>query len=171
MIEGCKHRSHKAQQALYELYAGKMLGVCLRYVHCRETARDLLHDGFVTVFSKIDDFRGDGSFDGWVRRIFVTTSLGYLRKNSNWSDVEDERALNNLQSEEISVLDKISANELLEIMGRMPEKYRAVLNLYAIEGYSHHEISDMTGISENTSRSQYSRARAILLKLMSDGAR
>ncbi len=155
-----------ALRVLYERYADRMLGVCYRYVGDRDTARDLLHDGFVTVFTKIADFRGDGAFEGWLRRIFVTTSLGYLRKNVNLRDPGPVDEMYDLRSDEVGVLERMSARELLEIIGKMPEGYRTVLNLYAVEGYSHREIAELLGISEATSRSQYMRARGHLKKTL-----
>ncbi len=145
-----------------------MFGVCCRYVRDRETARDLLHDGFVTVFTKIGEFRGEGAFEGWLRRIFVNTALGFLRKNENWKEltVADER--HEWAEEEIGALEKLSAQELLEKIGNLPEGYRTVLNLYAIEGFSHKEIAELLNISENTSRSQYMRARNHLKKSLEE---
>ncbi len=166
LIEKCRGGESKALRTLYERYADKMLGVCFRYAGDRDTARDLLHDGFVTLFTKIGDFRGDGSFEGWMRRIFVTTCLGYLRKNSNGAADRSLDGGYEPGDPEPSALERLSATELLRLIGRMPEGYRTVLNLYAIEGYSHREIAELLGISENTSRSQYARAKACLRKAM-----
>ena len=162
LIERCQKGDGKAMKYLYEHYADKMLGVCYRYVNDRDTARDLLHDGFVTVFTKISDFRGDGAFEGWLRRIFVNTALGFLRKNANLNDSRQVDDMFDLSENGASVLEKMSAAELLETIGRMPDGYRTVLNLYAVEGYSHKEIADLLNISENTSRSQYARAKSYL---------
>ncbi|MDR0954426.1 MAG: sigma-70 family RNA polymerase sigma factor [Rikenellaceae bacterium] len=164
-IKRCQQGDAKALKEIYERYATQMLGVCYRYVNNRETARDLLHDGFITVFTKIGDFRGEGSFEGWLRRIFVTTSLGYLRKNANFQ--EDARPVDemyDLRHDGASALEAMSAQELVETIGQMPDGYRTVLNLYAVEGYSHKEIAELLHISEATSRSQYSRARTFLQK-------
>ncbi len=166
LIEGCKRGDAKALKQLYETFAGKMFGVCYRYAGNRETARDLLHDGFVTLYTKIGDFRGDGSFEGWVRRIFVTTALGYLRKNGSVWDERPADEMYGLQGDEPSALERLSAEDLLRVIGRLPAGYRTVLNLYAVEGYSHREIAEMLHISENTSRSQYSRARSQLCRLL-----
>lgn len=162
LIKRCQQGDGKALKYLYERYADKMLGVCYRYVNDRDTARDLVHDGFVTVFTKISDFRGDGAFEGWLRRIFVNTALGYLRKNANFNDPRQVDEIYDLKENGASALENISAGELLEMIGRMPDGYRTVLNLYAVEGYSHKEIADLLNISENTSRSQFSRAKASL---------
>jgi RNA polymerase sigma-70 factor (ECF subfamily) len=165
LIERCRQGEGKALKTLYERYADRMLGVCFRYVADRDTARDLLHDGFVTLFTRIGDFRGEGSFEGWMRRIFVTTALSYLRRNGNgavdrWSEAHDPG------DPEASALEQLSAAELLKLIGCMPEGYRTVLNLYAVEGYTHREIAELLGISENTSRSQYARAKTCLRKAM-----
>lgn len=167
LIRRCRAGEGPAMKHLYERYAGRMLGVCCRYVRDRETARDLLHDGFVTVFTKIADFRGEGAFEGWLRRIFVTTALGYLRKNANLFEAHgSERA--EIPDREIGALEKMSAQELLERIGRMPEGYRTVLNLYAVEGYSHREIAELLNISENTSRTQYMRAKNHLRRALDE---
>jgi RNA polymerase sigma-70 factor (ECF subfamily) len=166
LIERCRQGDRKALKTLYERYADRMLGVCFRYVNDRDTARDLLHDGFVTLFTKIGDFRGEGSFEGWTRRIFVTTCLGYLRKNSSAAAERPLDLRGEPEGPEASVLEQLSAGELLRLIGGLPEGYRTVLNLYAIEGYSHREIAELLGISENTSRSQYARAKTCLRKAM-----
>ncbi len=166
LIEKCRQGEGKALKTLYERYADRMLGVCFRYVNDRDTARDLLHDGFVTLFTKIGDFRSEGSFEGWMRRVFVTTCLGYLRKNSTGAALRVPDEWCEPGAAEVSALEKLSADELLRLIGALPEGYRTVLNLYAVEGYSHREIADMLGISENTSRSQYARAKACLKKAM-----
>ncbi|MCD7964105.1 MAG: sigma-70 family RNA polymerase sigma factor [Rikenellaceae bacterium] len=164
LIEKSKKGDSYAFSRIYEKYAPQMLGICKRYVNDPDTAHDLLHDGFITVFSKIRDFRGDGSFEGWLRRIFVTTALGYLRKNKTifmTAGIDDMR---NLSGNDPSALEKISADELLKIISGLPDGYRTVLNMYAIEGFSHREISEMLNISEGTSRSQYARAKSYLIK-------
>ena len=163
LIAGCKEGKPWAQKEIFERYSGVMLSVCVRYVTDRETARDILQDGFIKLYTKIDTFSGSGSFAGWVRRIFVTTSLEYLRQN----DALKQRASieeygNSIPDNEITVLDKISADDLMECIAKLPDGYRTVFNLYAIEGYSHTEIAEMLGINESTSRSQFMRARKIL---------
>lgn len=166
IIEGCQNGDAVSQRKLYERYAGVMFGVCCRYVGDRSIAEDLLHDGFITVFTKINDFRGDGSFEGWCRRIFVNTALGYLRKRNPLNNsviVEEVRSLDNGQ---VDILEKMSGNELMAIISQLPDGYRTILNLYAVEGYSHKEIGEMLEISENTSRSQYSRARSKLMEML-----
>jgi len=165
LIAGCKEGKPWAQKKIFELYASCMLSVCIRYVNDRETARDLLQDGFIKLFTKIDTFSSIGSFAGWVRRIFVTTSLEYLRQNDALKQgLPIEEFSNLIITNEVTVLDKISADDLMDCVAKLPVGYRTVFNLFAIEGYTHTEIAEMLGISESTSRSQFMRARNILQK-------
>lgn len=167
LIKRCSQYDRTAQQKLYEMYAPKMLGICRRYVTDGEVARDLMHDGFITVFSKIGDFRGEGSFEGWMRRIFVNTALGYIRKQKNWqTTISVDEVGGQLEADTISALEKMEARELMRCIDALPDGYRVVLNLFAIEGYSHKEIAEMLAINEGTSRSQYARAKLYLQKLL-----
>lgn len=166
IIEGCKTSDNLARRELYERYSGLIYGILRRYVNDRSTAEDLLHDVFVTIFTKIGDFSGRGSFEGWCSRIAVNTALNYFRRTSPMQDsvaVEDVRTLT---STEESAISRMSAEELLDAMSQLPQGFRTVLNLYAVEGYSHKEIAEMLGITEATSRSQYWRARNRLLELL-----
>ena len=164
IIEGCRQGDNAARRALYQHYAPLMLGVVWRYVSERATAEDLLHDGFVTLYTKIGDWRGEGPFDAWCRRIFVNTALSFLRKRSNLGADEDISELPPGRIEGVApqALERLSAEELRQAIESLPDGYRTVLNLYAVEGYSHAEIGQMLGISETTSRSQYIRAKARL---------
>jgi RNA polymerase sigma-70 factor (ECF subfamily) len=162
LINDCQRQVAAAQQQLYESYARKMMGVCMRYVNDYETARDLLHDGFIKVFTHITSFQGEGSFEGWLRRVFVTTALEYLRKNDVLRESYDISTNYNLQTEEETIIERISADELRAIIGTLPTGFRTVFNLYAVEGYSHKEIGKLLGITESTSRSQFARAKNIL---------
>jgi RNA polymerase sigma-70 factor (ECF subfamily) len=165
LIAGCKEGKAWAQKEIFERYASVMLSVCVRYVTDRETARDLLQDGFIKLYTKIDTYSGTGSFEGWIRRIFATTALEYLRQNDALNHgVDIEQYSNLITDTDPTILDNISANDLMECIARLPDGYRTVFNLYAIEGYSHAEIGEMLVISENTSRSQFMRARNILQK-------
>lgn len=166
LIASCKQRDQRALRTVYERYAGKMLAVCRRYVNDLETAQDLMHDGFITVFEKMDEFRGDGSFEGWMRRIFVNTALGHLRKKDTLQEAEDIDLHYDIASVTPSALQSIEAEELMRCIEQLPPGYRTVLNLFAIEGYSHKEIAAQMGISEETSRSQFFRAKALLQKII-----
>jgi RNA polymerase sigma factor (sigma-70 family) len=162
LINDCQQQVAAAQQQLYEGYARKMMGVCMRYVNDYETARDLLHDGFIKVFTHISSFQGEGSFEGWLRRVFVTTALEYLRKNDVLRESYDISTSYNLQTEEETIIERISADELRAIIGTLPTGFRTVFNLYAVEGYSHKEIGKLLNITESTSRSQFARAKNLL---------
>jgi RNA polymerase sigma-70 factor (ECF subfamily) len=162
LIEKCRNGERKAQEMLYKQFASKMLGVCLRYAADRMEAEDVLQNGFIKVFGKIADYRGEGSFEGWVRRIMVHCSLEYYRKRHkvlqlvDMDDAAEEHAINP------TALASLGAKELLILVQGLSPGYRLVFNLYAIEGYSHREIAEMAGITEGASKSQLSRARAIL---------
>ncbi len=164
LIAGCKKGNRLAQRELYDKYAPRMLAVCMRYVNDRETARDLLQEGFIKVFTCIDSYSGLGSFEGWVRKVFVNGALEYLRKTDVLREATDLDNAPELVQPEASVLSNISAAELMKMIQQLPAGFRAVFNLFAIEGYSHREISEMLKITESTSRSQYTRARQMLQK-------
>ncbi len=168
LINGCLRGDAKSQRLLYTTYAPVMLGVCRRYVNNDpDTAQDLLQEGFVKLFTHIGSYKGEGSFAGWVRRIFVTTSLEYLRQNNVFKlnvPVEDCALMEDDMNP--SVLSKISADELYDCIARLPAGYGTVFNLYVVEGYSHSEIAAMLNIKESTSQSQLTRARKILQKMI-----
>ena len=165
LIAGCKAGKSWAQKRVYELHAPVMMSVCVRYVNDRETARDLLQDGFIKLFTKIDSYSGTGSFGGWIRRIFVTTALEYLRQNDALKQSESiEEYSNYIENNDVGVLEKISVDDLMACISELSDGYRIIFNLYAIEGYSHAEIAKTLNIAEATSRSQFMRARRILQK-------
>jgi len=166
LVEGCIKGESQAQKQLYEQYAPAMMSICLRYVREKETARDLMHDGFVTLFTKIHTYSGNGSFPAWIKKIFVNTALEYLRRNNivrTCADIDD--ALYGGYAD-ISVFEQLSANELLECIYKLPDCCRTVFNMHAIEGYSHAEIAQALNIQEGTSRSQYLRARQLLQRMV-----
>lgn len=171
IIRRCKHGDRKAQEAIYNLLAGKMYAVCLRYCSNAEEAKDVLHDGFVTVFTKIKQFQSSGSFEGWVRRIIVNHALERYR-SINKSPVMDQidDIAYQLAAEPEAELDaeQLSEDDLLTMINELPQQYKVVFNLYAIDGLSHKEISDMLGIAEGTSRSNLLRARSILQKKVNE---
>jgi len=169
LIEMCIRGDPRARKIMYEQYAPLMMSVCRRYVNNRETARDLLHDGFVKLFTKIHTFSGAGSFSGWMRRVFVTTVLEHLRRNDVLqysADIEEFECYD--EEPDISLFDCLSADDLFACVVALPDKYRTVFNMYAIEKYTHAEIAERLEISENTSRSQYARARRLLQKMVMD---
>jgi RNA polymerase sigma-70 factor (ECF subfamily) len=139
-----------------------MFPVCIRYVGDRTVAEDVLQDGFITLFTRLDSYKGDGSFEGWARRIFVTTALMCLRKKDALKMSEDLESARSLKTETVGQIEKIGYKELMDMVMSLPTGFRTVFNMYAVEGYSHKEIGEILGISEVTSRTQYSRARALL---------
>ncbi len=158
LIRALTRGESRACQVVYERFAGKMLAVCHRYCANRADAEEVLLDGFMKVYEKIDQFREEGSFEGWMRRIMVTESLMFLRRNKAW---RQEIPLDGADAEPDYAWADANLNEadLLRLINQLPDGFRTVFNLYAIEGYSHAEIADMLGISEGTSKSQLSRAR------------
>ena len=162
LIEGCRKGDRRAQKALYETYSRKMMSVCLRYVSDWETARDLLQDGFVKVFTHIDSYTGNGSFEGWLRKIFVNSALEYLRHADVLRESTELDQTAELTQTDSSPLSDISAAELMQLIQSLPTGFRTIFNLFAIEGYSHKEISEQLNITESTSRSQYTRAKQLL---------
>lgn len=162
ILQGCIQNNAAAQKALYEKYSAKMLVVCYRYAHNREDAEDMLQEGFIKIFSQIHTFENRGSLEGWIRRIIVHTCINNLKKNKRFNDSVDLIHANSIQVREESIPSIIQAKEVVECIRVLPIGYRTVLNLYAIEGYSHREIASMLDIEESTSRSQYTRAKAML---------
>ncbi|OAV71491.1 Sigma-24 [Bacteroidales bacterium Barb6] len=168
LIEGCKTGNRPAQKELYDTYSRKMTGVCLRYVSDRETARDLLQDGFVRVFTSINSYSGAGSFEGWMRKIFVNCALDYLRGADVLRDAVDFEHIAEPAEADASAVSQMSAAELMQLVQELPAGFRAVFNLFAIEGYSHKEIGLMLNITESTSRSQFTRAKQLLQRRINE---
>jgi RNA polymerase sigma-70 factor (ECF subfamily) len=162
LVKRCKANERKAQELLYKQFASKMLGVCLRYATDRMEAEDMLQNGFIRVFQKMADYRGEGSFEGWVRRIMVHSSIEYYRKHHKMLTVADLESVGKEPSVDPVAASRLNANDLMALIQQLSLGYRMVFNLYAIEGYSHKEIGEIMGISEGASKSQLSRARAIL---------
>jgi RNA polymerase sigma-70 factor (ECF subfamily) len=168
LIQGCRDNDRKYQELLYRKYAKKMYGICMSYAKDRSMAQEILQDGFVKVFKKIDTFKEQGSLEGWIRRIITNTALDYLRQKSKLyefiddnKEVEEERLDN-------SILENINAEGIFKLIGQLPEGAKAVFNLYAVEGYSHKEIAEKLEITEGTSKSQFKRARSLLKSLLRD---
>ncbi|TAH22522.1 MAG: sigma-70 family RNA polymerase sigma factor [Cytophagales bacterium] len=160
LIADCLAGSRKAQEALYKKYSSKMLAICTRYLPDRSEAEDAMTNGFIRIFSQLENFRKEGSFEGWIRRIVVNEALALLRKKSKMylEPVENADHHTDYQIEE----KYLEAEELLAMVQKLPTGYRTVFNLYAIEGYSHKEIAESLGITESTSKSQLNRARNML---------
>lgn len=165
LIKGSIDGDRRIQEELYRRFSSKMYAVCLRYASNSDEAQDILQDGFIKVFKKLDSFRGDGSFEGWVRRIFVNTAIEYFRRKKYMQPVT-EKEENTIEGKYVSVLDELAEQDILELVTQLSPGYRTVFNMYVVEGYSHKEIGEMLGISEGTSKSQLSRAKAILQDLV-----
>lgn len=161
LIAGCREGSRKAQELLYKQFAAKMLAVCMRYAIDKPEAEDMLQNGFIIVFGKINDYRGEGSFEGWVRRIMVHGSIAYYRKHHKMLVVEMDDTTPG-QSVNPAAAANLNAKDLMQLVQSLAPGYRMVFNLYAIDGYSHKEIGELMGITEGASKSQLSRARRIL---------
>jgi RNA polymerase sigma-70 factor (ECF subfamily) len=167
LVKKCLEKDPLAQKQLFESFSRKMMGVCLRYTKDAEEAQDVLQIGFVKVFEKLHLFNNEGSLEGWIRKVLVNCALDQIRKNKKFDDNVDLSKVDfQMASENENVLEHLSANDLLKIIQAMPTGFRNVFNLYAIEGYSHQEIADQLNISINTSKSQYSRARVYLQKII-----
>lgn len=162
LLRGCIDKNGQAQQELYNRYSPKMLGVCYRYAKTREDAEDMLQEGFIKVFSQIHQFRNEGALEGWIRRIIVHTCINILKKNKKFSESLDIDAAGNIGSQEGLIPSIIHAKQVVDCIRLLPVGYKTVLNLFAIEGFSHREIAQMLEIEESTSRSQYTRAKALL---------
>jgi len=162
LIKGCLKNEATAQRELYNRYSSKMLAVCYRYAHNREDAEDMLQEGFIKVFLQLHSFENRGAFEGWIRRIIVHTCINILKKNKKFNESVDIIHANGVQVREDSVPAIIQAKQVVECIRLLPIGYRTVLNLYAVEGYSHREIAGLLDIEESTSRSQYTRAKAML---------
>lgn len=161
LLDGCRQENPRTQELLYKLMASKMLGVCMRYAKDEFQAEDMLHLGFVKVFKKVKDFREEGSFEGWIRRIIVNTAIEVYRKEQKHLNVLDLADVYDTPQQTFN-MDGLEVKDLLAMIKDLSAGYRMVFNLYAIEGYSHKEISEQLGISEGASKSQLSRARSIL---------
>jgi RNA polymerase sigma factor (sigma-70 family) len=153
--------NRRMQEELYRRFSPRMYAVCLRYASNAEEAEDILQEGFIKIFKKLDSFRGDGSFEGWIRRIFVNTAIEHFRRKRYLMPVT-EKEENTIEGKYTSVLDELGAKDIMALIQELSPGYRTVFNMYVVEGYTHKEIADMLGISEGTSKSQLSRAKVIL---------
>ena len=165
LIKGCIDGNRRMQEELYRRFSPRMYAVCLRYASSSDEAEDILQEGFIKIFKKLDSYRGDGSFEGWIRRIFVNTAIEHFRRRRYLQPVS-EKEENTIEGKYLSVLDDLAEKDILELIKQLSPGYRTVFNMYVIEGYTHKEIGDMLGISEGTSKSQLSRAKVILQELV-----
>ena len=166
IVEGCIAKDAKAQRFLFEKYAGKMMGICLRYMKNREEAQDVLQEGFIKVYQKMSQYKNTGPLGGWMRMVMINTALIQLRKNKKWENTIDVSTSYDLSTDDYTVLDKLSADELMSVINSIPEGYRTVFNLFVIEGYAHKEIAKMLDVTESTSKTQFRKARLYLKKIL-----
>jgi RNA polymerase sigma factor (sigma-70 family) len=167
LIEGCIAGNRKMHALLYDRFAPKMYGVCLRYASSADDAQDLLQEGFIKVYRNLEKFRKEGSFEGWIRRVFVNTSIEHYRKKVNLNSI-GENEERTIEDGNWNVLDQLAERDIIALVQNLSPGYRSVFNMYVIEGFSHKEIADMMGISEGTSKSQLARAKSILQKKVED---
>ena len=166
LVKKCVFNDPAAQKLLFERFSRKMMGVCLRYSDRSEEAEDMLQNGFIKVFNKISTFKGSGSLEGWIRKVIVNEALTYLRKNKSTKlnlNIDSDKYVVPSNSH---VGETLNEKDLLKLIQQLPIGFRTVFNMYAIEGYSHKEIAEALGISEGTSKSQYSRARLHLQNML-----
>jgi RNA polymerase sigma-70 factor (ECF subfamily) len=174
IVEGCTKGKRKSQQQLFELYYGKMLGVCMRYAKDNDEAQDMVQNGFIKVFKKIEVFNFTGSLEGWIRRIMANTAIDQIRKNKRDPfNIEDDAQFKNLEEdvpfeeEENEDEIKIKAELAIKAISELSPGYKAVFNLYVMEGYTHKEIAEYLGISEGTSKSNLAKAKEKLRNKLS----
>lgn len=167
ILKECLKRKPEAQKRLYDHFAPSMLGVCFRYTKSLSDAEEVLQEGFIKVFTRLNQFKGDGELGGWIRKIMVNTALNFLKTNQKYRyDLSfDEMPLHLVSTENPEVI--LHAKELAELIRQLPTGFQTIFNLHAVEGYKHLEIASMLGISEGTSRSQYARARILLMEWIS----
>ncbi len=165
LIIGCIEGNRRMQEELYRRFSPRMYAVCLRYAANAEEAEDILQEGFIKIFKKLDSFRSEGSFEGWIRRIFVNTAIEHFRRKRYLMPVT-EKEENTIEGKYVSVLDELAEKDILALVQELSPGYRTVFNMYVVEGYTHREIADILGISEGTSKSQLSRAKVILQDLV-----
>lgn len=164
LIAGCIAGDRIMQEELYNRFAPKMYAVCLRYANNADDAQDLLQEGFIKVYKNIHRFRAEGSFEGWIRRVFINSSIEHLRKKSAKLITVSEKEEGTIEDTDISALDSMAEKDIIRLIQELSPGYRTVFNLYVIEGFSHKEIGEQLGISEGTSKSQLARAKSILQK-------
>ncbi len=172
IVQGCQANQPKYQRMLYEQFAGKLMGICIRYCRNEELAKDALQESFVKIFTKIDGFKNESNIATWMTRIAINTTLNHLRQGKRYQFIDDNENLahtiENLHDVDTDSLEKLSQGELIKMLQELPDGYRIVFNMFAVEGYTHKEIADTLGINEGTSKSQLNRARKHLQQLVQE---
>ncbi len=163
-IERLINNDKAAQRDFYHYFSSKMYGVCLRFAKDVDDANDMMQEGFIRIFNHISDFRGEGSLEGWVRRTIINTAINFYKRKMRKSNTVSIDVVAERVDKSVHIIEKMSVDELMVLIQELPTGYRTVFNLNVIEGYTHREIGEMLNISENTSKSQLSRARVALQK-------
>jgi len=168
IVKGCLNNDRKCQEMLYRKFSNTMYGVCLGYTKNKEEAKDVLQEGFIKVFKNIKNYSGEGSLEGWIRKIMVNTSIDFYRVRARKDHhIDIENIPDSQQVVDYSVLEIMSANEILNLIQKLPEGAKIIFNLYVVEGYTHDEIARILDISEGTSKSQFWRAKKLLQQMLS----
>jgi RNA polymerase sigma-70 factor (ECF subfamily) len=170
LIKGCIEGNPEMQKLLYDQFSSKMYGVCLRYAENTEDASDVMQESFIKVYKSLPKFRGEGSFEGWIRRIFINTSIEHFRRKVKLYNVTEVQE-NTIEDTELDALDSLETKDILKIVNELSPGYKQVFNMHVIEGYSHKEIADVLGITEGTSKSQLARAKGVLKKIIESRSR
>src|ERR1051325_908861 len=165
LVQGCLNNDRSCQEMLYKKYSSSMFGICLGYAKDRDDAKDILQEGFIKIFGNLKNFKG-GSLEGWIRRIITHTAIDFYRKKVRMQNTVDVEEVHDL-AVDVSVLEELGAKDLLMLMRQLPEGAKLIFNLYIVEGYTHKEIAEMLGVTEGTSKSQFSRAKHLLQNLIS----
>ncbi len=168
IVEGCILGNAKAQKLLYDKYSSKLFGICMRYASSEAEAYDMLQDGCIKIYGSFKSFNASGSLGGWICRIMVNTCLDTLRRNKKLRNQVQVEEVRNMEHYDASVLSQIRTDDILMHVQRLPDGYRTVFNMFAIEGYSHKEIATHLGVTENTSKSQYRKARLQLMEWITE---
>jgi len=168
LIKGCIEGDPQMHRLLYDRFSSMMYAVCLRYSDNIEDANDVMQEGFIKVYNSLSKFRAEGSFEGWVRRIFINTSIEHFRKKVKLYNVS-EVPENTVEDGDLSALDVLAARDIMNIINQLSPGYKVVFNMHVIEGYSHKEIAKILGITEGTSKSQLARAKAVLKRILETG--
>lgn len=166
LIKQCQKKSHKAFDELYKTYSAVIFGICLRYTKDRTEAEDLLQECFIKILNKIDDYKFQGSFEGWLKRLTVNTAINYIKAKKKFSFDEINDINIEFSNDDINIIESMEAEEIINLINQLPVGYRTVFNMYVIEGYKHSEIAEILGISDITSRTQLKKARETLINMI-----
>ena len=168
ILKGCIDNDRKCQEVLYHKFSSTMFGVCLGYTKDRDEAKDVLQEGFIKVFKNIKKYNGEGNLEGWIRKIMVNTSIDFYRQRARKNSHVNFDTVPDVLETEYSILETISANEILGLIQQLPDGAKIIFNLYVVEGYTHDEIARILDISEGTSKSQFWRAKKLLQQMLSN---